>query len=73
MAQHFSSPAVEEKHQVLTTSYLSFVRIKYELGATWVMRDGCSFKTGAFANLSVVTNLLSTCSGILGVVAKRAY
>lgn len=55
------------EHQVLTVSYLSFVRIRYKPSTTWVMCHVCSFKTGAFANLSVVMNRLLTSSGIWGL------
>lgn len=38
---------------------------------TWVMCYGCGLKTGAFANLSVIMNLLLTSSDILGLLQRE--
>lgn len=70
MARHFSSPVAAAEAARLPVSSLSFVGIKYELSTTWVMCYGCGLKTGAFANLSVIMNLLLTCSGILGLLLR---
>lgn len=71
MAQHLSSPEAEEKHRVLAISFSSFVSIKYEFSTTWIMHCGCSFKMGAFVNLSVIMHLLLTSSGIWGLQLRE--
>lgn len=71
MARRFSSPVAAVKTSRLPISSLSFVRIKYELSTTWVMCYGCGLKTGAFANLSVIMNLLLTSGGILGLLLRE--